>query len=137
MDGNMREPPFTSRDLLAAGYRTFRHHERVCDETMYQKVVSSVRPRNGYVPEQRENLYAIDIFFWYFDKHFPGRGAGTTASCEARMCRPRADGGVTRFTVSMSIEDGTTIEQIEQFFARAFSSLECAADPDLNNDKEF
>jgi len=109
-----------------------RRLPRVCDDTLYQKVVTSKKlsgDRYGF-----ERLYAINVFFWYFDKYFPGRGAGTTASCEATLCRPKGDGGVTRFSVSISIDEGTTIEQIEQFCARAFSSLECVADPDLNEE---
>jgi hypothetical protein len=123
----------TTTDLLSSGYRSFKHHERVCDETLYQKTVYV----DGAAPVPWRALYSINFFFWYFDKYFPGRGGGTGLSCEARLYLPKENTlvGDAGFTLSMSLSKSATIEQVESFYANAFNVLGCVQDLQNNDGK--
>lgn len=115
----------TIENLIAAGYKPFKHHEVVCDELGYQKVF---RGAAG------EKLYFVQMYFWYFSKHFP-RYASTDnrLSCEARLYLPENNplGGSPGFDLKMSLSNDASIAAVEAFYAKVFNVLDCV--PDLHN----
>ena len=121
----MESVPILKEALIVAGYKPFRHHEVVCDNTGYQKVF---RGAAG------EKLYFVNVYLWYFAKHFPGRGGSeVSVSCEAKLYLPEGNPLVSSagFELSMGLDDRATIYAMEAFYAKAFAALDCV--PDLHN----
>jgi len=112
-------------DLIAAGYKPFPSSKTVCDNTGYQK---AFRGADG------KNLYFVEVYLWYFAKHFPDRGGPEISlSCEARLYLPEGNPlvGSSGFTVTLHLDSTATIPAIETFYANAFAALDCV--PDLHN----
>jgi hypothetical protein len=111
------------RLFLEAGYRAHRTDNYVANNTFYQKVI-----RDGGA-----KLYYLNVTFWYFEKAFPGRGAKTQISCEARLYWPAENTltGSAGFQLELYLEDTTTVAKIEAFYAFAYRALQCV--PDLHN----
>lgn len=112
----------TPDNLIASGYRSFKHHEKVCDETGFGK---TFRNSSG------KNLYQIIVLLWYFEKHYPGKNAPEVqASCEVRFYLPEGNQlvGSTGFTLTLHLDERATIQAIESFYSRAFAALDCVPD---------
>lgn len=123
----------TIEQLQAAGYKVFPHHEDVCDRKGYQKLVRG----HQLGLDKPQMLYAINVFFWYFAKHFAShqnaKDMKDSVSCEARLYLPEGNTlvGTAGFTLQLHLDEHATIEAIEAFYARAFAALDCV--PDLHN----
>lgn len=113
-------------DLIAAGYKPFASDKTICDNTGYQK---AFRGADG------NNLYFVEVYIWYFAKHFPYRGSPEIIlSCEACLYLPEGNPlvGSSGFTVTLRLGSTSTIPAIEAFYANVFAALDCV--PDLHND---